>query len=121
MPSWQSPAATPALSGRGVPDVAGNADPVSGYEIVVGGQQQPIGGTSAVAPLWAGLIALLNQGLGRPVGFLQPLLYSSADSAALHDVVSGSNGAYSAGPGWDACTGLGSPNGAAVLKALSGP
>lgn len=105
--------------GRGVPDICGDADPDTGYTVRVDGQTIPIGGTSAVAPLWAGLIALLNQGLGRPVGFFQPFLYSSGGAAALHDVVTGSNGAYTAGPGWDACTGLGSPNGAALLKALS--
>ena len=59
-------------------------------------------------------------GLGRPVGFLQPFLYSSAGVGTLHDVVTGSNGSYKATPGWDACTGLGSPDGAALLKGLSG-
>ena len=77
-----------------------------------------IGGTSAVAPLWAGLVALLNEGLGRPVGWFQPFLYSPAARGGLHDIVDGSNGAYSASPGWDPCTGLGSPNGAALLAAL---
>ncbi len=77
-----------------------------------------VGGTSAVAPLWAGLIALLNQSLGRPVGFLHPFLYSAAARPGLHDITSGTNGAYSAGPGWDACTGLGSPDGVALLAAL---
>ncbi|MCW2929785.1 MAG: peptidase [Actinomycetia bacterium] len=125
VPSWQSSAATPALSGRGVPDVAGNADPVSGYEIVVGGQQQPIGGTSAVAPLWAGLIARLAQATGTKFGLLQPLIYAGvmpdADAAGFNDIIRGSNGAYSAGPGWDACSGLGSPDGAKILARLSAP
>jgi kumamolisin len=125
VPSWQSPAATPALSGRGVPDVAGNADPVSGYEIVVGGQQQQIGGTSAVAPLWAGLIARLAQATGTKFGLLQPLIYAGvmpgADSAGFNDIIQGSNGAYSAGPGWDACSGLGSPDGAKILSRLPAP
>ena len=126
VPAYQHAASIPPSAnpggrvGRGVPDVCGDADPDTGYTIRVDGQTIPIGGTSAVAPLWAGLIALLNQGLGRPVGFLQPFLYTSAGAAALHDVVKGSNGAYSAGPGWDACTGLGSPNGASLLQALSG-
>jgi kumamolisin len=125
VPAYQHAASIPPSAnpggriGRGVPDICGDADPDTGYTVRVDGQTIPIGGTSAVAPLWAGLIALLNQGLGRPVGFLQPFLYSSAGSAALHDVVSGSNAAYTAGPGWDPCTGLGSPNGAALLKALS--
>jgi kumamolisin len=123
VPSWQSPATAPALSGRGVPDVAGNADPVSGYEIVVGGQQQPIGGTSAVAPLWAGLIARLAQATGTKFGLLQPLIYAGvmpgADAAGFNDITEGNNGAYSAGPGWDACSGLGSPDGAKILSRLS--
>ena len=125
VPSWQSSAASPTLSGRGVPDVAGNADPVSGYEIVVGGQQQPIGGTSAVAPLWAGLIARLAQATGKRFGLLQPLVYAGltpgTDVVGFHDITQGTNGAYSAGPGWDACSGLGSPDGAVILSQLSTP
>jgi kumamolisin len=118
------PAAPNGFQGRGVPDVCGDADPASGYEVLVDGASTVIGGTSAVAPLWAGLLARINQSLGKPVGYLNPLLYSaSADagtSAAFHDITSGSNGGYSAGPGWDACTGLGSPNGAALLASLQG-
>ena len=106
--------------GRGLPDVAGNADPASGYEVRVDGQDLVIGGTSAVAPLWAGLVALFNQKLAKPAGFLHPLLYGSlADKGLLHDIVSGTNGAYAARTGWDACTGWGSPNGAALLGALA--
>jgi len=102
--------------GRGVPDVSGNADPQSGYQVRVDGQNMVIGGTSAVAPLWAGLIARLNADLGRSLGFVNPQLYAHA--AACRDIVSGNNGAYKAGKGWDACTGLGSPNGTALLAAL---
>jgi len=125
-PSWQSPAASSSvLTGRGVPDVAGNADPVSGYQVIVGGQQQPIGGTSAVAPLWAGLIARLAQATGKKLGLLQPLIYPGAtpgvDAAGFHDITQGTNGAYSAGPGWDPASGLGSPDGAALLARLAGP
>jgi kumamolisin len=98
--------------------VCADADPDTGYTIQVDGEILTIGGTSAVAPLWAGLVALLNQGLGNPVGFLQTFLYSTASAGALNDIVSGSNGAYTAGLGWDACTGLGSPNGSALLAAL---
>jgi len=124
--SWQSPAASPSvLTGRGVPDVAGNADPLSGYRIVVGGQQQPIGGTSAVAPLWAGLIARLAQATGKKFGLLQPLIYPGAtpgvDPAGFRDITQGNNGAYSAGPGWDPASGLGSPDGTALLNRLSAP
>ena len=124
LPSYQlgvgvPPSVNPgARVGRGVPDVAADADPDTGYTVRVDGQTMTIGGTSAVAPLWAGLVALLNEGLGRPVGWLQPFLYSSPARPALHDIVQGSNGAYSAGPGWDACTGLGSPDGSALLAAL---
>jgi kumamolisin len=105
-------AGSPGQTGRGVPDVGGDADPASGYQVRVDGQNLVIGGTSAVAPLWAGLIALMNQKLGHPVGFLNPLLFN--------DIVSGNNGSYSAGPGWDACTGWGSPIGSKLLMALGG-
>jgi kumamolisin len=71
-----------------------------------------------VAPLWAGLIALLNQALGRPVGFIHPMLYGAVTPSGFHDITSGSNGAYSARSGWDPCTGLGSPVGTAILRAL---
>jgi kumamolisin len=129
LPSYQSSAGVPAqpetgFAGRGVPDVAGDADPETGYEIVVDGQNTVVGGTSAVAPLWAALIALLNQSLGKNLGFVNASLYAIPESD-YHDITSGNNddsglGYYSAGPGWDACTGLGSPNGAAILSALGG-
>jgi kumamolisin len=74
-----------------------------------------------VAPLWSGLIALLNEKLGEPLGFLLPTLYDLPTSTeAFHDITEGSNGAFSAGPGWDACTGLGSPSGENLLAALGG-
>jgi kumamolisin len=125
LPSYQADAKVPDnvdtnKPGRGVPDVAGNADPQTGYQTLVDGSQQVVGGTSAVAPLWAGLVALLNQSLGAPLGFANPRLYDLLGTAAFHDITSGSNGAYSAGPGWDACTGLGSPDGAALASALAG-
>jgi kumamolisin len=126
LPSWQANAGVPPSAnpggriGRGVPDVAGDADPQTGYLIQVDGQSVVVGGTSAVAPLWAGLIALLNAQLGKPVGYLNPVLYQQLTPAAvLRDVTSGTNDGYSAAPGWDACTGLGSPNGAALLSALA--
>lgn len=119
-PAYQSGINAPAGSGRGVPDVSGDADPQTGYQVLVDGKSLVIGGTSAVAPLWSGLIALLNQKLGKPVGLLQPALYAlAANSGAFHDITSGSNGAFTAAPGWDAATGLGSPSGANLLKALS--
>ena len=111
LPTWQSGAGISG-SGRGVPDVAGDASPESGYNILVDGEQEVVGGTSAVAPLWAALITLINQMKGSPVGFVNAALYG--DGGDFHDITSGNNGAYSAGPGWDACTGLGSPNGQAI-------
>jgi kumamolisin len=124
LPSFQDSANVPkapnGFVGRGVPDVAGDADPETGYNVVVDGEQTVIGGTSAVAPLWAGLFALINQSLGTNVGYVNALLYSAKEEAAFHDITSGNNGAYSAGPGWDACTGLGSVNGSALLTALGG-
>lgn len=109
---------------RGVPDVSGDADPATGYDVRADGQQEPVGGTSAVAPLWAGLIALVNQSLGAKAGFVNALLY--ANPTALRDITTGNNKVgtptvgFSAGPGWDACTGLGSPDGQKVLQALGG-
>ena len=122
LPTYQSSAhiTAPSGLGRGVPDVSGDADPETGYKVLVDGQSLVIGGTSAVAPLWSGLIALLNQKLGKPLGFLQPLLYGlPASAGAFHDITTGSNGAFAAKPGWDAATGLGSPSGAKLLQALS--
>ncbi len=114
LPSWQANAKVPPPSGsaggRGVPDVAGDAAPATGYRVLVDGQSQVIGGTSAVAPLWAALLALVNQKRGSAAGFVNPALYQGGESA-FYDITSGNNGAFSAGPGWDACTGLGSPVG----------
>jgi kumamolisin len=126
LPSWQSKAGVPAsptsAGGRGVPDVSGDADPDSGYQIRVDGQSIVAGGTSAVAPLWAALIALTNQQLGRHLGFVNAGLYAlpgyPSTPGPFHDITSGSNGAYKAGPGWDPCTGLGTPDGARLAKAL---
>jgi kumamolisin len=125
LPSYQAGAKVPdnvdtGKPGRGVPDVAGDADPQTGYQTLVDGSEQVVGGTSAVAPLWAGLVALLNQSLGAPLGFANPRLYELLGTVAFHDITSGSNGAYSAGPGWDACTGLGSPDGTQLASGLGG-
>src|SRR5271156_956195 len=123
LPSWQANANVPPPSvsggGRGVPDVCGDADPVTGYQVRVDGKSMVIGGTSAVAPLWAGLIALNNQQNGKSAGFIQPQIYAAKASSAFHDIVSGNNGAFSAGPGWDACTGLGSPIGSKIIALLA--
>jgi kumamolisin len=125
LPTYQASAKVPVsvnpthFKGRGVPDISGDADPATGYQIHVDGRDAVFGGTSAVAPLWAALIAILNQQLGKPVGFLNTALYSKG-AKGLRDITSGTNGAYSAGTGWDACTGLGSPSGTALLTALKG-
>jgi kumamolisin len=116
-PTWQTAGAS--QTGRGVPDVSGDADPETGYNILVDGQQQVIGGTSAVAPLWASLVVLLNQKLNHRLGFINPTLYTVNQSQGFRDITSGNNGAFTAGPGWDPVTGLGSP-GAQLLQALQG-
>jgi kumamolisin len=125
LPSWQGDASVPASPngkpGRGVPDVAGDAHPNSGYDVVVDGQSDVIGGTSAVAPLWAGLIAVMNQHLPHTLGLVNPLLYNSTEMATFHDITKGNNGGYKAGRGWDPCTGLGTPNGVALLAVLASP
>jgi kumamolisin len=108
--------ATEALGMRGVPDVCGDADPETGYRVRVDGSDTIIGGTSAVAPLWAGLIARINAAKANPVGFINPHLY--ANRGALRDITRGDNGSFAAASGWDACTGLGSPNGQKVADAV---
>jgi kumamolisin len=127
-PTWQATAGVPALAsggtGRGVPDVAGNADPNTGYQVLIDGQSTVIGGTSAVAPLWAALICRLAQAAGHSFGLIQQTLYAGITPGqpvtGLRDITSGSNGSYSAGPGWDACTGLGVPDGPALLTKVEG-
>jgi kumamolisin len=128
LPTWQANANVPVgknpsgFKGRGTPDVAGDADPSTGYQVQADGQSFAVGGTSAVAPLWAGLIALLNQSAGKSLGYLNPMLYQNVaeTGGGFHDITSGNNGDFKAAKGWDACTGWGSPNGAALLTALSG-
>jgi kumamolisin len=126
-PGYQSSIAVPPApqggTGRGVPDVAGNADPATGYRVVIHGAWTTIGGTSAVAPLWAGLIALLNQrmsAVGKPhVGSIHSAIY--AHPGVFRDITTGNNDVdgtlrkYTARAGWDACTGLGSPIGSKLL------
>ena len=124
LPAYQLSAKVPSsvnashFKGRGVPDVAGDADPATGYQVRVDGQDVVYGGTSAVAPLWSALVALINQGRGKPLGYLHARLYS-AGAKGFRDTTSGNNGAYKAGKGWDPCTGLGSPKGEVLLNLLS--
>ncbi len=112
-PSWQS---GNARAGRGVPDLAADADPNTGYQVTVDGKQAVYGGTSAAAPLLAGLIALVNQSAGARAGFINPTLY--ATPTVLTDITHGNNNGFSAKIGWDPVTGLGSPLGDRVLAAL---
>ncbi len=127
LPAYQDKAAVDkslntGKPGRGVPDVAGDADPNSGYTILVDGQTMQIGGTSAVAPMMAGLIALINENLGRQVGFIHPKLY--AQPAVCRDITQGDNittsnkKGYTARKGWDACTGNGVPDGMKLMGIL---
>jgi kumamolisin len=138
LPTWQASAGVPARAsgssssagtsssagGRGVPDVAGNADPTTGYQIMSDGNSQVVGGTSAVAPLWSALVARLAQATGQRFGLINAVLYAGispgADVPGFRDITSGNNGAYSAGPGWDACSGLGVPIGTDLLTLLQG-
>jgi len=125
-PYWQHDFEVPRPpsknGGRGVPDVAGVADPHTGCRIVVGGVESVSAGTSAVAPLWAALVARLNHAIGAPAGYLNSLLYELARRPNGHQtfrpITRGENGAYHAGPRWNACTGLGSPLGDRLLEAL---
>ena len=114
--------------GRGVPDVAANASVASGYPIIVGGFPASGDGTSASAPLWAGLTAVINAALNENIGFVNPVLYALG-SSVFRDIVAEPGAAdnslfgtpgYPAGPGWDACTGWGTPRGKALLAGLHG-
>jgi kumamolisin len=133
LPPYQHGAKVPKSptksAGRGVPDLAADADPVSGYQIFLNGTVTPIGGTSAVAPLMAGLVALVNEAttkkFGKTVGLINPLIYESNARHVFRDITKGDNdiygklhGLYKAGPGWDACSGLGVPKGADLLQLL---
>ena len=128
IPAWQDGITADdgtKLLMRGVPDVAGNADPNTGINVRVNGGNGVSGGTSAVAPQWAALTAVLSQRLGRKAGFFLPLLYANSGASATNDIVTGNNSVfgvtgYSAKAGWDACTGLGSPNGQGILSLLAG-
>ena len=111
-----------------MPDVAGIAGGAGGYTLRIGGREVTgVGGTSAVAPLYAGLVARLNQALGRRVGHLNPQLYGGlAARGATRDVVRGQNGSngvpgFRAAAGWDPVTGLGSLRGDKLLEALRDP
>lgn len=95
-----------------MPDVDGDADPLTGYQIRVDGKDVVYGGTSAVAPLWAALVARINHSLGRTLGDGHAALYQIG-KPGFRDITKGNNGSYKAGAGWDACT-----DGEALLAAL---
>jgi hypothetical protein len=132
LPVWQNWANVPGSANdghkaRAIPDIAGNADGASGYVLFQNGASiGAVGGTSATAPLYAGLVALINAGFGEPLGYLNPNLYAMPASYVYRDIEDGISNArggapgYKSGPGWDACTGLGSVNGAALENALRG-
>jgi len=120
LPDYQQKADVPSsvnsgFAGRGVPDVAGDADPASGYKVRVDGQNLVIGGTSAVAPLVAALIARVNQTKAKPLGFINPSLYANPsqcrDITVGNNITTSTNKGYTASVGWDACTGWGVPSG----------
>jgi kumamolisin len=133
VPSWQEGKVPPSINpghfaGRAIPDVAANADPATGYLTMSNGKMQIVGGTSASAPLWASLIARINAVMGTRAGNFNALLYSKfGPNGVLRDITVGNNdtdgllnGQFSAGPGWDACTGWGTPDGGKLLAALQG-
>jgi kumamolisin len=124
LPGWQRKARVPrtaeGFQGRGLPDVAANADPLTGYRVYLGGRWGVGAGTSAAAPLWAGLVARINQGHGAPVGLLTPFMYEKyqhlRQSGAIAPITKGSDGRYRARRGWDCCTGLGTPRGETLFR-----
>lgn len=127
VPTWQAAAGVPTragatTTGRGVPDVAADADPSTGYQVRVNGANATYGGTSAAAPLWAALLTRYAQLLNTKFGLVQPLIYKGAQAGhqapGFRAITSGNNGAYSASAGWNPCTGLGSPEGADLLSVL---
>ena len=129
LPAWQATAGVPPQAdgggmGRGVPDVAASADPSFGYAYPGGMITWRFGGTATAAALWAALVCRLAQATGRRPGFLHPVIYDGISPGVpqlgFRAITEGSNGAYRAGPGWNACTGLGSPDGTRLLVLLSG-
>lgn len=118
-PSYQSGVLYNLNNRRGVPDVAGNADPTTGYRLYYDGQNIVVGGTSAVSPLWSALLARINQSIGHNVGFINPTIYSHTN--VCRDITVGNNGAYAAATGWDPCTGWGPFNGIGLLNLFAPP
>jgi kumamolisin len=127
LPFWQNRAGVPknvdnGLVGRGVPDISTNAASATGFPVRVGGKTLVIGGTSAGAPLYGGLMLNINAELAplgiKPITPLNPWMYARANKGIFHDITSGGNHGYMAGKGWDAVTGLGWVDGTAMLEAM---
>ncbi len=123
VPPWQGAAAAVARAykatpGRGVPDVAAQATP--GYRVYFNGKAFAMGGTSAVAPMWAALASRLAQRIGHSLGFFSPLLYNANAKRAFREATSGGNDRYKGAPGWNPCVGLGAPIGTALELLLRG-
>ena len=118
-PPWQVGTGVPAGTMRLVPDVAATADPNHGATVYFHGSTITFGGTSWAAPIWTGFCAALNQNRATPLGLLNPALYPLVGTPSFNDITSGGNGVYTAGPGFDLCTGLGSPNVGNLQTAIS--
>jgi pseudomonalisin len=109
-PAWQQSAGGSFLGvQRGVPDVALDADPNSGYDVIVGGEEEVIGGTSAGAPSWQGIWARAQGAHGGSLGFAGPVIYGAEPESAFNDITIGANGLFADTPGWDYVTGRGTP------------
>jgi hypothetical protein len=127
VPGWQSKVTTSRTNeynGRAIPDVAASADPFHGYTTEIDGTSTVLGGTAMATPFWSGLIAIINQGIGHNVGYLNPLLYQTlGPSGIFRSITEGTNrignveGCH-AGPGWNSCAGWGSPDGRKLLDAI---
>ena len=124
VPDYQADTNLPAnanktgVPGRGVPDIAGSASMLDGFQIRLKGHEMPVGGTSGVSPLYAALTMRVNGALGHNIGFINPFLYKKENSGMFFDVTQGNNSGYDAGPGWDGVTGLGVLDGQKFLDAL---
>jgi kumamolisin len=121
------PKTSQGFAGRAVPDVVADASPTTGYEVEVDGESMVVGGTAAAAPLWAGFIALLNQGIGHNIGFFNEELYTRLGPASLFRIIeqpvsnqegSDTSNSPSQLSGWNALTGWGSPDGQKLLDVL---
>ena len=120
VPAYQKSAGVPNGKNRGVPDVAGDADPNTGWLVDVDGTDMTIGGTSAVAPMWAAIVAVVAQAAGKNVVLSDGGVYG-LPAGCFRDITSGNNGTYVAKAGWDACTGLGVPVVSKIVAALTSP